>query len=365
MAQTDNILITRPRVLKNGESWRVTYYEDGKRKHRQFRDQSKAFDLLAQLQANTIDDDMAFDQRERILFAQIKRHARLTGQDLGDIVAQCLSANASRSRFATIWEAWVWYERSMVDRNIRSAYRVAVEQMVKPFAEHFSGIHPDRLMPHEIVAYIMRSSSGVVARKTMRSRIFTFLRKAGARIDYEAVTWLDPKTDGRKVEFWDHKTVADFLDGVAMQYKIPLAICFFSGLRPKGELERIRWEDFDFDNRILRIRGEVDKMRREWKLHDLPDNFWSWAEYGRGNGRVLTLDYDGMRKRVRSFIQSKDLPKWPHDCTRHSFATHGYHRGLEWAVAIMRQVSGFRLFADRYKGEVSQADAEAYFQIVP
>lgn len=54
---------------------------------------------------------------------------------------------------------------------------------------------------------------------------------------------------------------------------------------------------------------------------------------------------------------------WPKDAMRHSFASYGYHRGLEWAVDVMGHVSGFRVFVKHYKGAASKEASDRYFAI--
>ena len=49
----------------------------------------------------------------------------------------------------------------------------------------------------------------------------------------------------------------------------------------------------------------------------------------------------------------------------HSFASYGFHRGLEWVVDTMGHVAGFRTFVRGYMGAASKADADRYFAIMP
>lgn len=373
MGDIDTSLIhPAPRLNRRGEAWRVTWYDaEGVRRHKQFPDKSGAWDFYQERSAEHVGaDDLILSTEERLQLVRLRKHAAASGEPLSDLVSRAIAGSAGSVRHETIAEAWEWYQRDMMRRRNRPAYRRSAADEITPFVRAHGRMSPGAITPRDVLAWLVGTIATESRRATARNRICTFLRAAGADIKPAAIKWAVVKRDERHVQFWRVPEVATFLSAAPDVYAIPFAICFFSGIRPAGELPRMRWEDFDWQERSVRIRGEVDKTRRAFRLYDLPENFWAWAEFGRRvlepiGPKVLQRTYRNSRAVVAKVIKEQGLPPWPHDCTRHSFGTHAYHRGLEWAVGTMRQVSGFKVFAERYKGEVSAFEGRAYFGVYP
>lgn len=70
-------------------------------------------------------------------------------------------------------------------------------------------------------------------------------------------------------------------------------------------------------------------------------------------------------KRLKKARGLAGITNWPRNAMRHSFASHGYHLGLEWCVKTLRHTDGFRIFRKHYRGIVEKKAATAYFQILP
>lgn len=118
----------------------------------------------------------------------------------------------------------------------------------------------------------------------------------------------------------------------------------FSGARPEEicrsyhaakRKDTLRWEDFDWDEREIIIRPEVDKNGFARRCPIL-DNLWTmlapWRD-AKPSGRIVSGSLEKCRKRLKTrlrkvFAESADdeaaqrLIAWPHDVLRHSYGTY-------------------------------------------
>jgi integrase len=139
----------------------------------------------------------------------------------------------------------------------------------------------------------------------------------------------------------------------------------FAGVRP-AEVQRLEWSAVDLGSRTISIEGAVAKTRSFRRLHDLPENLWAWLDAApKKEGAVVPANARNAAQALRDARERAKITEWPHDAMRHSFASYGFHRGLEWVVDTMGHVAGFRTFVRHYKGAASKADADSYFAIAP
>lgn len=106
----------------------------------------------------------------------------------------------------------------------------------------------------------------------------------------------------------------------------------FAGLRTI-EMERISWDDVDFESGEIFIRHDVSKQSDEWpeRIVEFTDPITKRVPRLRkicaDNGQKLIpinrRNFFAARRRV---ITKLGWPKWPENCLRHSFAT--YHLGM-------------------------------------
>jgi integrase len=109
---------------------------------------------------------------------------------------------------------------------------------------------------------------------------------------------------------------------------------FFCGVRPHGELTRVEWEDFDWNDKILTLRAEITKKKRR-RFIDVSDNALAWLrEYrrrgGKTTGLIVPFGRDELRKRHRANwgrvvgLNKAGRPKvrWIQQGMRHSFCSY-------------------------------------------
>lgn len=218
-----------------------------------------------------------------------------------------------------------------------------------------------------VVAYVTSRYTGEVSRRSLAARIGPFLRwceDKGWRGPLGRLRWRPSRADRAGIGFWRADAVAAFQGALREDLRGGMALGWWAGVRP-DELLRLDWSAVDCKRQTVLISGAVAKTRRERVLHGLPDNLWEWvAAYGRKSGRVVPANKRNFAEHRRRAVAEVGL-EWPRDCARHSFATHAYWRGYEWAAAILGHESGPRVFFGHYRGLATEEDAGMYWAVRP
>jgi integrase/recombinase XerD len=141
-----------------------------------------------------------------------------------------------------------------------------------------------------------------------------------------------------------------------------VAIGCFTGIRPE-EMQRLRWEMFNFDAGLITIDGEDSKCG-ERGIVKMSANLVSWLKpVAKASGRVLREPVAKLRTRCRVHL---GLTRWPHDCMRHSFASYHYtaHRDIGEVCSQLRHGTGQIVFINHYYVVRSPAEAHYFWRIV-
>ncbi|MEQ1861850.1 MAG: site-specific integrase [Chthoniobacteraceae bacterium] len=169
-----------------------------------------------------------------------------------------------------------------------------------------------------------------------------------------------------------------------------VAIAAFSGLRPEeiarsyhaaARKDTLRWEDFDWDEREIVVREEVDKngFARRCPLHD---NLRAWLAPWRdakASGHVVTGSLQKFRQRLKARLvktfagadeseqrSARRLIEWPHDVLRHSYGTYrmaATGRNIHQVAAEMGNSPA--MIRQHYDKVGPKSHGKAWFAIVP
>jgi integrase len=143
-----------------------------------------------------------------------------------------------------------------------------------------------------------------------------------------------------------------------------IAIGFFAGLRA-AEIEKLDWSAVDFDAKLITVRPEVAKRRRQRHV-TMSDNLLAWLlPHRRESGPICPPIAVTMRWRPRIMDEAK-LTNWPRNGLRHSFAS--YHLAkLQDMNKTALELGHTRpdILFNHYRNLVKPAAAEAYWNIRP
>ncbi len=143
-----------------------------------------------------------------------------------------------------------------------------------------------------------------------------------------------------------------------------LAIGFFAGLRTT-ELEGINWKDIDFAAKLITVRPEVAKKRRQRHV-TLSGNLTAWlAPFAKESGKVSPLSSE-FRKGLAVVLKDLEL-EWIHNGMRHTFAScHlAKHQDISKTALELGHTGNPTMLFNHYRNLVKPADADAYWNIAP
>lgn len=146
-----------------------------------------------------------------------------------------------------------------------------------------------------------------------------------------------------------------------------LAIGLFAGLRT-AELFQLRWENVDLRTRLITVRPETAKRRRQRHV-TVSENLAAWlTDYAVGSGRVCPGE-STVRKWITGktgVLKAAGLSSWPHNAMRHSFGSYHLAKHLDAPrTAFEMGHTTPDLLYNHYRNLVKPEEAAAYWEITP
>jgi integrase len=138
----------------------------------------------------------------------------------------------------------------------------------------------------------------------------------------------------------------------------------FAGLRT-SEIERLNWEDIDFEDRLIDVKFEISKTIQE-RYVPISDNLLAWlAPYRHLHGPVAPWEFvvDSRRKAVRdrAGIPEKGMA----NAMRHSYCSYRYALNNDLGECAKHAGNSPAVFLSNYNHRVKEAPAKRYFSIFP
>lgn len=183
-------------------------------------------------------------------------------------------------------------------------------------------------------------------------------------------------------EFLTVENATKMMHGIAPAYRSGAAILLFAGVRPQElwgtDKKPLLWGHVNVTDRILRVPSDIAKTRKGRVLEGLPDALWAWLTPGKPDEPICPAQSQYLiriMQRAAGFYELgygragtwKKLRDWPHDGTRHSFATYALALTSDAArVSMWLGHEGNSTMLHRhYRGMTTKAEAERYFAIRP
>jgi len=143
-----------------------------------------------------------------------------------------------------------------------------------------------------------------------------------------------------------------------------LSIGFFAGLR-SAEIEGLKWEDINFREKLITIRPEVAKMRRQRHV-EMSENLLEWLRpYQNLEGRLYPKK-SKIRGALEPIVKAAQI-SWVHNGMRHTFAScHlAAHKDISKTTLELGHTGNAGVLFNHYRNLVKPADATAYWKIIP
>lgn len=149
------------------------------------------------------------------------------------------------------------------------------------------------------------------------------------------------------------------------------ALLFFAGVRPDelaGEGKpRLLWRHLNLAERMVRIPADIAKTGKPRIIEGIPDTLWHWLRRppaARDDDPIAPGSTRNLIRRGREAIAPR---AWPHDATRHTFATYALaHTGDPGKVSLWLGHEGRPTLLHRhYRGLATKADGDRFFALRP
>ncbi len=141
----------------------------------------------------------------------------------------------------------------------------------------------------------------------------------------------------------------------------------FAGIRPE-ELQRLRWEHVQLDERHVVLPANVTKTRRR-RVVDIEPALATWmhwytAQFGTPTG--LVTPKQNLRKRLRALRLKAGFKDWVQDVMRHTYASNwlAKHGDIDRLLMNLGHYSS-KVLWEHYHKAVLRKDAEKFWSLVP
>ena len=154
-----------------------------------------------------------------------------------------------------------------------------------------------------------------------------------------------------------------------------MVLVFFCGVRV-DEVDRLNWEDIDFEGRHVILEGAITKKGKR-RQNRIADNAFEWlktirdalseepGQIGVPTGRIAPSDYTQRMRRLRR-ASGLTAEEYPQNAMRHSFCA--YHCNFFRNASDTAWMLGHpnpQLLYNTYNGLVTPSQARKYWQIYP
>ncbi len=158
--------------------------------------------------------------------------------------------------------------------------------------------------------------------------------------------------------------IMSYLRGKCPDMVARAALLFFAGLRPDREAATITWDEILFDEELVWVRGSRAKDRQN-RYIKMSRNLNQWLRWGMDNGSELPVtNWDKRWYKMKGDLGLKG-EEWPHDATRHSFASYNLASAGEDETVKALGHGTYDMLFQHYRTLVKEAEAEKYFSICP
>jgi hypothetical protein len=142
------------------------------------------------------------------------------------------------------------------------------------------------------------------------------------------------------------------------------ALLFFAGLRPEREAATITYDEVMLDDQLVHVRASRAKDRQN-RYIAMPPNLVAWVRWGLNHGATLpVVNWDKRWNEARSKLKLTG-EAWPHDASRHSFASYCLAVQGEEDTRMALGHGNYEMLFRNYRTLVRLSDAERYFNICP
>jgi integrase len=389
----------------NGQChWYIKAYVDGKPRRKWYRDEKSAKaaanDFNRELQA--YGSQIVLSPAERNMAARAIERLAEYGKTLDDAVNHYLDQLQRKTTSITVKELWVACEKWLKSRldhpdddggEIGMAYIKTVSKAARKFVAAFGQMSIQNITPtllrewrDELIAIKKKDGNKTVKRASatyknqiMRQlhRIFSYAQRYHGLV-VNPVAGME-KVKGkstREPALLTNDQVKALLTKADKVTSPFYALACFAGIR-RAEIERLEWEDINWEKKTILVRKGKSKTGSQWSL-ELQPNLLEWLEPYRlqtgwilpraTKGRAAKLNQvsENVRKLKKKVEEAAGLATWPQNAPRHTFMSNhlvAFGDLNKTAEAMMHTMSATSL--RNYREYVEKEEALKFWRIMP
>jgi integrase len=316
--------------------------------------------------------DFALSAAQRIDARAALRLLEGTGLSLEEAARRAVAGRRAVKRI-TIEDAIDQFVRSRLTNGKRAATVDWYESKLKLFGKKFGARHFDDVDRGALREWIEAVPLGVGTRAGIARAVRALWR--WGMLHEPPLVALDV-TLGLRTTAPGNRGEAGFLTvpeasavlKAAGEYRSALAMLLFAGVRPEelaGQNKpRLLWRQVRLAEKMIRIPAEIAKTGRPRIIEGIPEALWAWLE-PKDDGEAISPGRS--RQAIEKAQAAIERDDWPHDATRHTFATYALaSTGDAGKVATWLGHEGNPTMLHRhYRGLATKTEADKYWALRP
>lgn len=316
--------------------------------------------------------DFALSAAQRIDARAAFRLLEGTGISLEEAARRAVSGRRAIKRI-TIEAAIDQFVRSRLSNGSRSATVNWYESKLKLFGVHFGARHFDDVDRAAILDWLagLQLSLGT---KAGISRAIRALWRWGLVCEPPLVG--QDVTVGLQTTAPANSGEAEFLTVAEVEkimanagpYRSALALLLFAGVRPEElagqDKDRLLWKHVQVAERLIRIPAEIAKTGKPRIIEQLPPTLWAWLQPGNQDDPISP---GRSRQAIEKAQDAISREEWPHDGTRHTFATYAlaFTSDASKVAHWLGHEGNPTMLYRHYRGLATKAQADKFLALHP
>lgn len=336
---------------------------------RRFFTERRAAETFLQLakvqQTNFGTASFALTEAHRAEYLDCVERLRPYSITLREAVDFILPQLKARNRSATASELTREFLASKVTDGASARYLGDLKSRLGRFAGDFDGRMVATITGAQIDDWLRALNVSPTTRNNFRRVLivaFNFALQRGYVVSNPAETTAKAKEHVLEIEILTLQQTARLLESASAETLPYWAIGVFGGLRV-AEIERLVWEEVDFERGLIEIKASKAKTASRRHVHIQP-NLAEWlAPYSGMRGPICPM---GLRKKLEADRERAALRQnWPQNALRHSFGSYYLARFPDAAALALQMGNSPEMIFKHYRELVRPADAAKYWTIRP
>ena len=128
-------------------------------------------------------------------------------------------------------------------------------------------------------------------------------------------------------------------------------------------MQRIGWEEIDFDERLITLQGKHTKNRNHTRHVDIAENLLEWLLPARA--RNLAIYPSHWLKLFKELKDKCKIKKWPVDIMRHTYGSNHYRNYNDIGLTAAQMGNSPDIIFKHYRNLVKPKEAALYWEVRP